>query len=150
MLSLCYLNGLEDVESALNGLEDVEGCIWLWHGWPLRAWSCFRCMGSSTGRRAPLRSLLSTSFVAMASIGIGDPCSILNFAHVLYMSSFVTKVTMVFESVAIVDGVSLAVAMIAVQVRVGLCRGSKRKIVGWQLLALFRRQLALLLMIADK
>lgn len=66
------------------------------------------------------------------------------------MSSFVTKVTMVFESVAIVDGVSLAVAVIAALVRAGLCCGSKRKIVGWQLLALFRLQLALLLMIANE
>ncbi|KAM1479965.1 hypothetical protein ACFX2I_027170 [Malus domestica] len=40
--------------------------------------------------------------------------------------------------------------MITALVRAGLCCSSKGKIIEWQLLALFRRQLALLLVIADK
>ncbi|CAB4286450.1 unnamed protein product [Prunus armeniaca] len=80
------------IQNALNGLEDVGGCVGCgiddpcWHGVVSIAWAVgrevplhgqqdgkFHCMSSRTRRRAPLRSLFSTSFVAMASIRIGGP-----------------------------------------------------------------------------
>ncbi|CAL8169081.1 unnamed protein product [Prunus armeniaca] len=89
---LTHALSLLSSENALNGLEDVGGCVGCgiddpcWHGVVSIAWAVgrevplhgqqdgkFHCMSSRTRRRAPLRSLFSTSFVAMASIRIGGP-----------------------------------------------------------------------------